>query len=230
MIKFTKNIFLLISLLISNQLFANSFILKNENYKNKEIKYYEYNSKKIIESTFNLKENQNTEIIYIFSYNCQTCYIINEYMNEFHKYIKTQENVRYEKIPYYSGKNEIDKYNAEIFITRKFFKFNESFDDKIFDMIHIDKKSVKNEIDKNKLFKEYLKLNSEELNSIKYNETVKYMLLRIKNIIKDIKTETTPTIIIHKNGKRYLINADIAGDPDTFLLTIFAILDKKSII
>jgi hypothetical protein len=222
---------LLILLSISNYSIADSYILKKEKYRNNIVSYYELDTKKIVDTTFSLKENQNTEIMYIFSYNCQSCYAMSEHINLFSKYVKKTKNIRFEKIPFLlENSSEIDKINAKIYFSRKIFKFNDDFDDIIFNFIHEKNVSIKNEEDFNLLMSNYLKISKEELNKKEYKEKIEYRLKRTSLILKEIKITTTPTTIIHKNGKRYKITADVAGSLDNYLLTIFAILDKKNMI
>ena len=105
-------------------------------YKGNVVKYYEDISPRIIDTTFSLKDNQDTEVLYVFSYNCSICYVFDDYVKEFEAFAKNN-NIKFEKLPLYLDGEGIHKTSAETYFTRKFLNFNNDFDSIIFDLIHI---------------------------------------------------------------------------------------------
>ncbi len=208
--------------------FAESDLYKTKkvNLQGIDITYREYSSNKIIDTEFELNNEQNIEVLYVFSYFCTSCYAFNEYSKIMEQKISNKKNVRYEKIPFYVKGNKLLELNAKTFFYRKIFKFNSDFDNLIFDMIHeqnfyIDKdESIRN------LFVQYGNIKSEEFDSIDIKNKIDYRLNRVNEMLNRLHIITTPTIIIHKNGKRYLINASDTQSPDNMFLVLSYLIDN----
>lgn len=192
-----------------------------------EIIYSESTSKYLHDSIFKLNEKQDTEILYFFSYNCTSCYAFKDYFIQAEDILKEKENVRIEKIPLFIEKDSISYYNAELFFWRKILKFNKDFDSIIFDLIHKEKVSIQSKKDIKRLLVNYALIEEEYINNPKNNLKLKYRLEKSQEIAKELKVATTPTIIIHKKGKRYIINATDSGKPFNMLLALLYILEYK---
>lgn len=192
-----------------------------------KITYFESNVKYIIDTEFNLKENQDTEVIYFFSYNCETCYIFQEYFMHGQKIILKNNKIKLKKIPLYENEKDINGIAAKIYFLRNILGFNSNFDDIMFELIHEKQIAVKSESDLNSLFLKYGKIEKEKMNSEEVQKKLKYRMLRTKEIIKNLEVTSTPTIIIHKKGKRYKITATSSGTPEKMLLSLFYILKNK---
>lgn len=218
-----KYLFCFVLFLLSANSFAINYKLVEKEYKGKIVKYYEDDNKRIIDTMFKLKKEQDYEILYVFSYNCSTCYVFNDYEKQFEEYAKNNR-IRLEKLPLYLGKEDINKYSAQLFFTRKYLKFNKDFDSIIFDLVHIDNVSIQNEENLKNLFTKYAGIERSELDSDEYKVKMNYRLNRVIDILKELDISTTPTLIIHKNGKRFMIDATTAGTPDNLLFTLFAII------
>jgi hypothetical protein len=203
---------------------AIDYSLVEKEYKGSIIKYYQDNNKAIIDTSFKLKKDQEVEILYVFSYNCSTCYAFSEYVGFFEDF-SSKNKIRFEKIPLYLGESEINKVSAKTYFTRKFLKFNNDFDSIIFDLIHINKVSIKTEEAMISLFTNFAEVDVKSIQSKEYNYKMNYRLNRVKSLLNELDISRTPTIIVHKSGKRFMIDATTAGSTRNLLLTIFAILE-----
>lgn len=221
--------FLIIFLLfISSFSYANSnlYISKKINLQGNDITYREYSSNEVIDSEFELNQNQDTEILYVFSYFCSSCYAFNEYSKIMEQKISNKKNIRYEKIPFYVKGNKLLELNAKTFFYRKMFKFNSDFDNLIFDMIHEQNTYIDKEETLRNLFVQYGNVKSEYFDSKEVSEKINYRLHRVDDMLNRLHIVTTPTIIIHKKGKRYLINATDSGTPDNMFLVLSYLIDN----
>ena len=75
------------------------------------------------------------------------------------------------------------------------------------------------------LFIKYADVKEEIINSNEYNYKIKYRLERTQSILNNLSIKTTPTLIVHKSGKRFMIDATTAETPENLLFTLFAIMD-----
>ena len=192
-----------------------------------KLSYMESQKNYLIDSVFNMKEEQDTEILYFFSYNCSSCYAFKDYFRQAEDIINKKDNIRLEKIPLFIEENSINYYNAQLFFWRKILGFNRDFDSIIFDLIHKENISIQSEKDIKRLLTNYALTEEKDLKSNIKNVKLNYRMQMSNQIAKDLNVTTTPSIVIHKNGKRYIINATDAGTPFNMLLAIIYIIDYK---
>jgi protein-disulfide isomerase len=189
---------------------------------------YSVSSKKELHDTiFKLGKNQDTEVIYFFSYNCPSCYAFKDYFEQAKDFITKKESIRLEKVPLFLEENTVNYYNAKLFFWKKILRFDKNFDHIIYDLIHKENISIQSEMDLNLLLKNYALINDSEIEDSNNIKKLNYRMNKSKEIAKNIKVLNTPTIIIHKNGKRYLINATDAETPYNMLVSIIYILEYK---
>ncbi len=205
---------------------SNLYKAKKVNLQGIDITYREYSSNNIIDTEFELNKEQNIEVLYIFSYFCTSCYAFNEYSKIMEQKILNKKNIRYEKIPFYVKGNKLLEINAKTFFYRKMFKFNSDFDNLIFDMIHEQNTYIDKEESIRNLFVQYGNVKSEEFDSKDVKNKIDYRLNRVNEMLNRLHIVTTPTIIVHKNGKRYLINASDTESPDNMFLVLSYLIDN----
>lgn len=225
-----KIITFLIILLSSNLLNAEDFnyIKKEETIKENKIVYYVSDSEYFHDTVFTLDKTQESEVLYFFSYNCPSCFAFKDYFKQAETFIKEQKNIRLEKIPLFLEKDSINYYNAKLFFLRKILGFNNQFDEIVFNMIHEQGISIQSEADISVLLENYALIEQKDINTELNNKKLNYRLEKSKEIAKELKIVSTPSIIIHKNGKRYLINASDSETPYNMLFTLIYILKYKN--
>lgn len=221
--KFIIYLFLLFSFFSQS---SEIYSIKKVNIQGKELIYREYSSQKIIDTEFELKDNQTIEVLYIFSYFCPSCYAFNDYSKIMEQKIKNKKNVRYEKIPFYVKNNKLLELNAKTFFYRKIFKFNSDFDNILFDLIHEKNLYIDKEETVRNLFVQYGNVDTKLFESLEVSKKIDYRLNRVDDLLKRLHIITTPTIIIHKDGKRFLINASDAETPDNMFLLLSYLIDN----
>lgn len=225
-----KIITFLFILLSSNILHAEDFnyIKKQEIIKGNKITYYVSDSKYFHDSVFNLEEEQEIEVLYFFSYNCPSCFAFKDYFKQAENFIKKKNKIRLEKIPLFMEKNSINYYNAKLFFLRKILGFKNNFDEIIFNMIHSQGISIQSELDIEVLLENYALIDKKEINKESNQQKLEYRLEKSKEIAKKLKITSTPSIIIHKNGRRYLINASDSETPYNMLVNLIYIIEYKN--
>lgn len=225
-----KIITFLIILLSSNTLKAEDFnyIKKQEIIKDTKMTYYVSDSKYLHDSVFNMDEDQEIEILYFFSYNCPSCFSFKDYFKQAELFVNEKNEIRLEKIPLFIERDSINYYNAKLFFLRKMLGFKNYFDDIIFNMIHNQGISIQSEEDINVLLENYALIDKKEINTEYNNKRLKYRLEKSKEIAEKLKITSTPSIVIHKNGKRYLINASDSENPYNMLVTLMYIIEYKN--
>ena len=95
-------------------------------------------------------------------------------------------------------------------------------------MIHEQGISIQSEADISVLLENYALIEEKDINTELNNKKLNYRLEKSKEISKELKIVSTPSIIIHKNGKRYLINASDSETPYNMLFTLIYILQYKN--
>lgn len=205
---------------------SNLYEIKKVNIQGKDLTYREFSDNNIIDTEFELSKQQNIEVLYIFSYFCPSCYAFNDYSKIMEQKIKNKKNIRYEKIPFYTKGNKLLELNAKTFFYRKMFKFNSEFDNLIFDMVHEKKLYIDKEDTVRNLFIQYGNIKTEIFDSIETKNKIDYRLNRVNDMLNRLYIVTTPTIIIHKDGKRFLINASDAETPDNMFLLLSHLIDN----
>ena len=94
-------------------------------------------------------------------------------------------------------------------------------------MIHEQGISIQSNSDVEILFENYAQVEEKEMNKDINVKKLEYRLEKSREIAKNLKIISTPSIIIHKNGKRYLINASDSETPYNMLVTLIYILEYK---
>tara|TARA_Y100000034_G_scaffold25132_1_gene29510 strand:+ start:16566 stop:17252 length:687 start_codon:yes stop_codon:yes gene_type:complete len=224
-----KIIIFLTILLFSNLLNAKDFnyIKKQEIIKENKITYYVSDYEFYHDSIFEMDKNQEIEVLYFFSYNCPSCFAFKDYFNQAEDFINKKKTIRLEKIPLFLEKESINYYNAKLYFLRKILGFNNEFDEIIFNMIHEQGISIQSNSDVEILFENYAQVEEKEINKDINVKKLEYRLKKSREIAKNLKIISTPSIIIHKNGKRYLINASDSETPYNMLVTLIYILEYK---
>ncbi len=174
-----------------------------------------------------MDKNQEIEVLYFFSYNCPSCFAFKDYFNQAEDFINKKKTIRLEKIPLFLEKESINYYNAKLYFLRKILGFNNEFDEIIFNMIHEQGISIQSNSDVEILFENYAQVEEKEMNKDINVKKLEYRLEKSREIAKNLKIISTPSIIIHKNGKRYLINASDSETPYNMLVTLIYILEYK---
>lgn len=224
-----KNLILFLITILSFNINAESFnyVKKQEIIKENKITYYVSDYENFHDTVFKMNKEQEFEVLYFFSYNCPSCFAFKDYFKQAENFINKKNNIRLEKIPLFIENDSINYYNAKLFFLRKMFGFNNEFDEIIFNMIHEEGISIQSDSDINILFENYALINQKEINEKLNNKKLKYRLEKSKEIAKNLKVISTPSIIIHKNGKRYLINASDSETPYNMLVTLIYIIEYK---
>ena len=168
------------------------------------------------DSFFKLEDNQDTEVLYFFNYNCFSCFMLDTHIQSWENSMK-KENIKFVRIPF--AVHESWEYTSKLYFIMKILGF-EHYNQEIFNLVHQEGYRFNSNEDLYNLLSDKYKLSRDLVNIPHHIKRLDYMFNKSLIVADMLKVNSTPTIIVNDKNKIYRIRIKDGFVPMSFILSL----------